>query len=346
MEHSRLLAAIACANSTLDALRHACGKTILPGQSGEDLLRERAVLMQWQAQGQCSANGSCHLLRCHDGWVAINLSREDDWQLLPALLGQNETIGSLDELQHWLITRHTDELIERGALLGLALAAAIQQPCNTTPACKVILHGNSRQQRSAQPKVLDLSSLWAGPLCSRLLQHAGAQVTEIDSVTRPDGMKLNTAPGAQTFYEQLHAGKSTVTLDFRKTDNLQRLRQLITEADIVIEGSRPRALQQLGIDVETLVQQQPGLVWVSITGYGRGEAQANRIAYGDDAAMGAGLFDERDGKPVFIGDAIADPLTGIHAALAAWTHWKEGRAVLLDVNLHAVARVAASFRVA
>lgn len=343
MEPSRLTAAIACANSTLAALRRTCGKDILPGQNGKDLLYERAELMQLRVRGHCSANGSCHLLRCCDGWLAINVSRETDWQLLPALLEQNETITSIDQLQQALLGRQMHELIERGALLGLALAPATQQSDHTTPAFQVVRRGNSRQQHSTRPKVLDLSSLWAGPLCSRLLQLAGAQVTEIDSVGRPDGMKLNTAPGAQTFYERLHAGKSTVTLDFRKTDDLQRLRQLITEADIVIEGSRPRALQQLGVDAETLVQQHAGLVWVSITGYGRGETHANRIAYGDDAAIGAGLFDLEDGKPVFIGDAIADPLTGLTAALAAWTHWTEGQAVLLDVNLHAVARVAARF---
>lgn len=343
MEHSRLIAAIACANSTLDALRHACGKPILPGQNGEDLLQERASLMQLRARGHRSANGSCHLLRCRDGWLAINLSREADWQLLPALLEQNETITSTDQLQQVLLGRQVHELIDRGVLLGLALAPATRQSNHTIPAFQVVRRGNSRQQHSTQPKVLDLSSLWAGPLCSRLLQLAGAQVTEIDNVGRPDGMKLNTAPGAQSFYKRLHAGKSIVTLDFRQTKDIERLRQRIAEADIVIEGSRPRALEQLGIDAEQLVQQHAGLVWVSITGYGRGETQANRIAYGDDAAIGAGLFDLEDGKPVFIGDAIADPLTGLTAALAAWTHWAEGQAVLLDVNLHAVACQAARF---
>src|SRR3546814_2759005 len=85
--------------------------------------------------------------------------------------------------------------------------------------------------------------------------------------------------------------------------------------------SRPRALRQMGIDAETLLHEQPQLTWLALNGYGRGEPQEQWIAYGDDAGVAGGLTElqrRASGEAVFIGDAIADPLTGLHAAVAAW----------------------------
>jgi hypothetical protein len=342
MTSSLLSRTEAQANATLDALRKASGNPILPGMTGADLLHERVALMQWRVQSQRSANGSCHLLRCMDGWLAINLSRETDWHLLPALLEEALAIDTIEQLQMQMHTRSTRTMVERGAVLGLALAEASRlPPTTTTHRDPVLYRGKTRAPHGAAPLVIDLSTLWAGPLCSQLLQQAGAHVVEIHNLARPDGMAMKTAPGAQEFYRRLHNGKERCTLDLRKSEDIAALQVMLDNADIVIESSRARALQQLGIDAEQRVTKQAGLVWVSITGYGRQGDVANRIAFGDDAAVGAGLFDEIDGKPVFIGDAIADPLTGLHAALAARRHWKQGEAVLLDINLHSVAAQAA-----
>ncbi len=202
---------------------------------------------------------------------------------------------------------------------------------------EVVCRGKEKQSHNKLPLVVDLSSLWAGPLCSHLLQLTGARVIKIESTQRPDGAGLNTQQGAREFYERLNENKEIITLDFKNQSDLLKLKHYIQQADILIEGSRPRALQQLGIDAEDYIKKQPGLVWVSITGYGRREPQANWVAFGDDAAISAGLFQVVDNKPVFIGDAIADPLTGLHAALAALQFYQEKQSVLLDINLHAVA---------
>ena len=73
----------------------------------------------------------------------------------------------------------------------------------------------------------------------------------------------------------MNGGKRSVALDFSDRDDLARLRRLLMRADIVVESARPRALAQLGIDAEALVHAVPGLVWVSISGYGRGGPGAN-----------------------------------------------------------------------
>jgi len=183
--------------------------------------------------------------------------------------------------------------------------------------------------------VLDLSSLWAGPLCAHLLQLAGARVIKVESRARPDGARR----GPRAFFDLLNAGKRSVALDLDREAGRAALRRLIERADVVVESARPRALRQMGIHAERCVAETPGLVWLSITGYGRGSA---RVAFGDDAACAAGLAGatgDSDG-PLFCGDAIADPLSGIHAARIAWEASRAGGGVLLDVALRDVAAFA------
>lgn len=333
------------ANQALDALRHQCNKPVYPGHQGADLLSMRAQLMQLKPATQVSANGSCHLLSTRDQqWLALNLARRSDWELLPALFGSAEPINTLEQVAALVKNSLAADVLAQGRSLGLPLALAKKTtPLENKNCVSIICRGvYTERSKSKHPTVLDLSSLWAGPLCSQLLQQAGARVTKVESKHRPDGAGLNRNTGGQEFFAELNKNKVNVMLDFSQATAIQQLKQLITEADIVIEGSRPRALQQLGIDAEAMVQQQPGLVWVSITGYGRQQPQANWVAFGDDAAISAGLYDLVDKLPVFIGDAIADPLTGLQAALAAYTSWQRGEAVLLDINLHQVACCAAN----
>jgi hypothetical protein len=87
------------------------------------------------------------------------------------------------------------------------------------------------------------------------------------------------------------------------------------------------------------VRQGHGCVWLSITGYGRGAPMREWIAYGDDAGVAAGLswlLRQSSGVNTICSDAIADPLTGLHAALLAWTAWAQGGGVLLDLSLNGV----------
>jgi crotonobetainyl-CoA:carnitine CoA-transferase CaiB-like acyl-CoA transferase len=122
---------------------------------------------------------------------------------------------------------------------------------------------------------------------------------------------------------------------------IDELRRLVDAADVVIESARPRALEHLGIHAPAVVARRPGVTWVSITGYGRRDGEpesAGRVAFGDDAAVAGGLvaYDDHD-APVFCGDAIADPLTGLYAALAVLASRHIGGGHLLDVAMRAVA---------
>jgi crotonobetainyl-CoA:carnitine CoA-transferase CaiB-like acyl-CoA transferase len=134
--------------------------------------------------------------------------------------------------------------------------------------------------------------------------------------------------GAASFYALLNQGKASVVLDFRDTHDMQALRALIAASDIVIDAARPRALQQLGIDATEFVRATPGLVWITLTGHGASGEAANWVGFGDDCGVAGGLsaaLRAVTGDSGFVGDAIADPLTGVRAALVAWEAWSSGR---------------------
>jgi crotonobetainyl-CoA:carnitine CoA-transferase CaiB-like acyl-CoA transferase len=145
--------------------------------------------------------------------------------------------------------------------------------------------------------------------------------------------------GSEAFHALLNQGKAHVSLDLTDPNDRQALSSLISDADIVIEAARPRALAQLGIDAARLVRTTPGLVWITITGHGAQGDAANWVGFGDDCGVRAGLsaaLRDACGHTGFVGDAIADPLTGIFAARAAWEAWGLGRGGRLGLSLSSV----------
>lgn len=341
-----------CADGALAALASLAPPAAFAGLRGSQLLAERAAIAGHRRQGAISPGGACRLLEAADGWIAVNLTRPDDWALAPAWL-EHEASGDWSQVASRVRERPVEELLDRARLLGLA-AAADRMP-RVAPAqwCKGSVVEAGEQQVAPRalrrlsrhsgpfpavhgsgdgPLVVDLSSLWAGPLCSHLLQCAGATVIKVESQRRPDGARN----GPAEFFDLLNAGKRCVAIDPTTPAGRGQLLALLRQADIVIEASRPRALRQLGIDAEALLQDNPRLSWLSITGYGREEPEGQWVAFGDDAGVAAGLSSlmfESSGRRMFCGDAIADPLTGLHAALAAWSSWLGGGGRLLSVAL-------------
>ncbi|MBS0577882.1 MAG: CoA transferase [Proteobacteria bacterium] len=320
------------------ALQVLCPGSRIGEIDGAALLGERAALAGHTRAGTVSPGGGCRLLPAADGWLAVNLARPDDWELLPAWL-EMQIQSRWDALAAALTSRPVQALIDRGRLLGLALAALQPQTC-AAPWCREAFRtpGGPRPAPApgSAPLVVDLSALWAGPLCTHLLQRMGARVIKVESTSRPDG-----ARGAgDGFFDLLNEGKASVALDLRAPDGRATLRRLLGCADIIVEASRPRALRQLGIHAEEVLARNPRATWVSITGHGRDEPGANWIAYGDDAGVAGGLSQvlwEASGRAMFCADAVADPLAGLHAALAAWVGFSQGGGRLYSLALTAVA---------
>jgi hypothetical protein len=305
---------------------------------GAALLGERAAWLGLERRGRVSPGGGCRLLPTADGFLAANLARPDDVALLPAWLERPATGDPWRTLEDALPERPTHAWVERGRLLGLPVAEAVAPAACATPAVRVAARGVPRPRPIRRTRVLDLSSLWAGPLCTQLLAAAGARVVKVESTTRPDGARRGPAP----FFDLLNAGKASVALDLGASAGRDALRRLLAAADVVVEASRPRALRQLGIDAEAWVAEVPGRVWVSITGHGRRPPADDWVAFGDDAGVAAGLaFAAGDASaPVFCADAAADPLTGLRAAVEIGRALECGGGRLLDVSLVGVAREA------
>lgn len=326
------------ANSILSKLKGFCNNQNLADLSGEQLLAERAQILGLSFQGNVSPGGSCKLLGTSDGIIAVNMPRYSDWELAPAWL-ETETIAN----QQWeqlssIVKRKTSKcLVERAQIMGLTVAYADR--CRLPPENPVhkVNDNQSRPKSNNKraPLVIDLSSLWAGPLCSHLLWKMGANVIKVESTQRPDGARKGNAQ----FYGLLNQGKHTVAIDFHSDKGLETLKSIIAKGDIIIEASRPRALMQLGISAERSVLSSSAQVWISINGYGRVDPEAQWAAFGDDAAISAGmglLMKEATGDFAFAGDALADPLTGMQAALSAWTSWRMGGRELISVSMRDV----------
>lgn len=293
--------------------------------SGATLLGERAMLGGFRVPGRVSAGGGCRLYDARDGVVALNLSRPSDAELLPALF---ET-DNMSDVAALIAEREALPLVARGREMGLAIAA--EHEAEGGPAC-VTMTGTAPVLPPNRPlRVLDLSALWAGPLAAHLLGLAGAQVVKAESRTRPDAMR----DGDAIFFALLNSGKVQRSIDLHR----EGLLTLIAGADIVIEAARPRALRQLGVDADAVVRERPGLVWITITAHGATGDAANWIGFGDDCGVAAGLsaaLREATGRTGFVGDAIADPLTGILAARTAWDAWRTGRGGRYGLSMRGV----------
>lgn len=292
---------------------------------GATLLGERAMLGGFHIPGRVSAGGGCRIFDARTGGVALNLARPDDWTLLPALFETRAEFRNDAAIAAGMARQDADDLVGRGRVLGLAIAAAANGTPDIAPDCVLMTPAPpvSPPDRLV-PRVLDLSALWAGPLAAHLLWLAGANVTKVESRTRPDAMRY----GDPAFFALLNHGKASIALDFTIPADRDAVLALIARSDIVIEAARPRALAHLGIDANELVRSQPGLTWITITGHGAQGDAANWVGFGDDCAMAAGLgaaLHDVAGRAGFVGDAIADPLTGIRAAGVAWQAWVSGR---------------------
>lgn len=292
-----------------------------------ELLTGRAALLGLDPPGRISAGGASRLLPTCDGWWALTLSRADDVAAVPALV-ECDRVGA----DPWpVITAWSGEVlaadaVARARLLGLP-AAALGETASAAPRLTAI-------GRPAAPRplsgllVVELASMWAGPLCGRLLTRAGATVVKVETPARPDG----TRHGSPAFFDWMNAGKLCCAADLDSAE----LHRLVSAADVVIEGSRPAALRRRGLSPERLAGPD-GRVWLRITGHGADGERAEWVAFGDDAAVSGGLVGTSGDGPVFAGDALADPLTGLHAAHAVVASVRCGGGELIEMSMAAVA---------
>lgn len=126
-------------------------------------------------------------------------------------------------------------------------------------------------------KVVDFSAVYAGPICARMLQDCGADVIKIEAPGQGDLTRgIN---GISPAFAHFNAGKRSIAIDLKQVEGQQIARDLICNADIVVQNFRPGIMQRFGLDYESLVSEQPDLVYCSISGFGQSGPWVNRAAF-------------------------------------------------------------------
>lgn len=196
-------------------------------------------------------------------------------------------------------------------------------------------------------RVLDLSRVLAGPLCTQILGDLGAEVIKVEHPDGGDDTRQWGPPWAQgeagwesAYYLCANRNKRGVTADLKTDDGRGRVRALAEAADVVVENFAPGTLERWGLDYEVLSRVNPGLVFCSVTGFGGDGPDAGRPGYDFAVQARAGwmaITGDPGGEPVKAGVALVDVLTGQNAAIAILAALRErersGRGQRVEVTL-------------
>ncbi|MDI6626393.1 MAG: CoA transferase [Rhodococcus sp. (in: high G+C Gram-positive bacteria)] len=170
-------------------------------------------------------------------------------------------------------------------------------------------------------KVLDISTILAGPLVAQILGDFGAEVIKIEHPTKPDGMRGHglDKDGHPLWWTMIGRNKRTMTLDLGSAQGGALFRRLAAEADVVVENFRTGTLERWGLGYDVLSELNPGLILLRVTGFGQTGPYATRPAFGtlvESMSGFAHLTGEADGPPTLPAFGLADSLAGIAGSSA------------------------------
>jgi len=200
-------------------------------------------------------------------------------------------------------------------------------------------------QNTAKPLdgliVADLSRVLAGPYCSMLLADMGATVIKVESSAGDDTRTWvpPTKDDVATYYMSINRNKKSIVLDFGNADDLEVAKDLVRRADICLENFKVGGLKKFGLDYESVRVDNPGLIYLSISGFGTKEG-AWLPGYDLIVQAVSGLMSltgEPDGPPFRAGISVFDVMAGLHGTigvLAALNHRNNtGKGQHIEVNL-------------
>jgi crotonobetainyl-CoA:carnitine CoA-transferase CaiB-like acyl-CoA transferase len=191
-------------------------------------------------------------------------------------------------------------------------------------------------------KVIDLTRVLSGPYATMVLADLGADVIKIERFPEGDESR-RLAPhidGESYCFASANRNKRSIALDLKREEGQRIARELIADADVVIENFRPGVTERLGLDYETVSVDNQELIYCSITGFGQTGPYRARPGY-DNIAQGITGFlrmtGQPDGKPTKVGIAINDIAAGataVQGILAAYIHRLKGAgAQNLDLSM-------------
>lgn len=170
-------------------------------------------------------------------------------------------------------------------------------------------------------RVVDLSNVFSGPMCTAMLADQGADVIKVEAPGGDLSRKLGPVKGGlSAMYIAANRGKRSIVLDTTKPDARPVLRELIAKADVLVENFRPGAMARMGLDQTTLDELNPRLVVLSITGFGPDGPYADGRVYDAVIQAVSGVCashpDWRTKEPLLLQTTVCDKLTALTAAQA------------------------------
>ena len=192
-------------------------------------------------------------------------------------------------------------------------------------------------------RIVELGHVLAGPFTTSLCADFGAEVIKVEDPGHGDMMRTMgpAKDGVRLWWKVSGRNKKCITLNLKHPRGLALCRQLIAQADAVVENFRPGVLQKLGLGHEDMRAVNPRLVIVSISGYGMTGPESHKPGYGRIAEAYSGLMQltgEADGAPLTPGFSIADVTTGTMAAfglaMALFNRDRGGPPATIDLGLH------------
>lgn len=175
-------------------------------------------------------------------------------------------------------------------------------------------------------KVLDFTAFWAGPFATAWLAAMGAEIIKVESVQRPDGMRLagSTRHGqpealeCSPLYHASNLNKRGITLDLSRPEGVAIAKQLVAQCDVVAENFTPRVIEDFGLDYPVLRAIKPDIVMLRLPAFGLTGPWRDRPGFAQtmEQLCGMAWSTGYEGGPPIIAGGVVDPLVGAHASLA------------------------------
>lgn len=176
-------------------------------------------------------------------------------------------------------------------------------------------------------RIVDFTWAWAGPYCTKLLADMGAEVIKIETNKRPDIARwmppfADDKPGLNRSgrFNKRHRGKLSISVDLTEKAGIDLVKKIIRISDVITENYSRRVMKRFGLEYEAVREIRPDIVYISLSAFGTTGTYKDYVAYGPNQAAMAGLTNitgYRDGPPIGLGTAPADPTAGLNGAVAA-----------------------------
>ena len=190
----------------------------------------------------------------------------------------------------------------------------------------------------ADLKVVDISTIFAGPHCGRYLADFGADVVKVEQPAGDSSRNIGwrAADGETLWWKLANRGKRAITLDLKNSEDLATLKRMLTVADVLVENLRPGKLEALGLIPDELIKTNPKLTITRVTGFGQTGPYRDRPGFATLAEAMSGfssMSGEAGGAPLLPPIALTDEVTGLAAAFATMVAVHSGGGQTVDVNL-------------